>query len=431
MRQELAIIGGGAKAAAIAAKAWALREARRADIHVTIFERHALAANWDGAHGYTDGIQPLCTPAQRDLGFPYETASYGEEVATLMHAQFSWSAFAVRDAGTPDYSDWVDHGTPRATHRQFAAYLRDAIERSGARVERGNVVALRHDRDWSVQFERKDGSRATASGFDGVVVTSPGPARPQGTLIDPRYLDGVSFWHHLGDVRDRVAASYTAPGRQRVGTPPIVILGAGGTAAAVAAWFVNAGFHDADMLVVANQPTFYTRIANFFENRVFSDDAAWDALGDDDRIAFNQRLTRGAVWHSVTETLERATSIRFRTAYVENVYLGPDPGDGSSPELLVSATRGSETPALIAVNTTGFDACWFASLLAPTGADQARTLNLEATMRPDLSVAIPRHPRLHAPTLAGAVGPGFTSLMVLGAMSDNLLRPYVRRSKGH
>ena len=59
MRQEVAIIGGGAKAAAIAAKAAALRAARRADIHVTIFERHAIGAHWDGGHGYTDGTQPL------------------------------------------------------------------------------------------------------------------------------------------------------------------------------------------------------------------------------------------------------------------------------------------------------------------------------------------------------------------------------------
>ena len=54
-RVEIAVIGGGAKAAALAAKAFALRRARIADIHVTVFEQSEIGAHWSGKRGYTDG----------------------------------------------------------------------------------------------------------------------------------------------------------------------------------------------------------------------------------------------------------------------------------------------------------------------------------------------------------------------------------------
>ncbi|MES2351243.1 MAG: hypothetical protein V4641_27025 [Pseudomonadota bacterium] len=70
-RIQIAVVGGGAKAAALAAKAFALRKANVANIHITVFEKTEIGAHWTGKNGYTDGEQRLCTPAERDLGYPY------------------------------------------------------------------------------------------------------------------------------------------------------------------------------------------------------------------------------------------------------------------------------------------------------------------------------------------------------------------------
>jgi mycobactin lysine-N-oxygenase len=68
-KARLAVLGGGAKAAALAAKAWCLKEGKIADIEIVIFEQHKVGASWDGEHGYTDGEQRLCTHIERDVGF--------------------------------------------------------------------------------------------------------------------------------------------------------------------------------------------------------------------------------------------------------------------------------------------------------------------------------------------------------------------------
>lgn len=59
--KNIAVVGGGAKAAALAARAHALRKEGVADIGVTIFEQDEIGANWTGRGGYTDGAQRLCT----------------------------------------------------------------------------------------------------------------------------------------------------------------------------------------------------------------------------------------------------------------------------------------------------------------------------------------------------------------------------------
>lgn len=418
MRQEVAIIGGGAKAAAIAAKAAALRAERIADVHVTIFERQAIGAHWDGAHGYTDGEQPLCTPAERDLGFPYDHASFGEKVAARMQADFSWMAHLVRDGDERSYAEWVDGGSRRPSHQAFAAYLREAVGRSGGRPCYGEVTDLRRSSIWTVRYNDLVAGAQDVSGFDGVVVTSPGPQRTIGTLKHPRYLDGDSFWRHLSEAR----AAAEEEGR-------IVILGSGGTAAAIAAWFVRAGFRNADLLMVAGQPTFFTRVSNLFENRVFSDDDLWRSMSSQTQLAFNERLTRGAVWDAVTSTLETATNLAFHVGRASDVTLD-DQGDGTEPELVVKLEDGDELPASLVVNATGFDRWWFTDLLQadPKRTVEAARSDLEERLRHDLSLPLTGLEGLHVPLLAGNVGPGLTSLMVLGAMADRILKPYVDRS---
>lgn len=58
--QRIAIIGGVAEAASLAAKARRLRN--NIPVHTTIFQSDEIGAAWDGRRGYTDGEQRLCTP---------------------------------------------------------------------------------------------------------------------------------------------------------------------------------------------------------------------------------------------------------------------------------------------------------------------------------------------------------------------------------
>lgn len=177
MTKKIAVIGGGAKAAALAAKAYALNKVAKADIQVTIFEKVKVGAHWDGNHGYTDGMQQLCTPAERDVGFPY-TNSFSPAVTELMLSTFSWQTFLQSES---KYSSWVNRGALPPAHGDFAKYLEWVLERTGARVKIGDVTNLVPERNgWRVKTLGTSGnSRVYPGQFDAVVATGPGPARQE------------------------------------------------------------------------------------------------------------------------------------------------------------------------------------------------------------------------------------------------------------
>ncbi|WP_304278518.1 SidA/IucD/PvdA family monooxygenase [Caulobacter segnis] len=313
---RLAIVGGGAKAAAIAAKAACLKAVRKIEIETVIFERARIGANWNGSHGYTDGRQSLCTPAERDLGFPYELATYGDAVASRMQANFSWAAFMV---STERYGDWVDSGRPPPSHREFADYLDFCVKRSKAGLVSGDVVSLDHaDGLWRVGYETASKTRRSKEGFDGVVVTGTGPAKRISTFTDRRLFDGRSFWNALTILPGLAAAAPESP---------IVVLGSGGTAAACAGWLVRAGIPN-QIVILGRSPTLFARTDSAFENRVFRDEDAWRSLSFDDRRRFTERLTRGAVWQSVLDVLGRAKNVEVRQGEITSIQLS-SPGSPS------------------------------------------------------------------------------------------------------
>jgi mycobactin lysine-N-oxygenase len=422
-RKEIAVIGAGAKAAALAAKAFALRQARTGDeVGVTIFERQEVGAHWTGKSGYTDGIQRLCTPAERDVGFPYASKG-GEQVDSLMHSQFSWQSFLL--SNPHDYSRWVDLGTRPPMHRDFARYLKWVVQRSGANLVLEEVVKLRPSRGkWVVESKKAGSRRATRSiEFDGVVVTSPGPARrlPM-TGKSTRRFDGDDFWRRLKEVPKLVRKS--DPSEQ------IAIVGAGGTAAAILAWLCRSGFKDHQIVMVANQAALFTRGDSVFENRLFSDEEAWKTLSKDSREQFFNRLNRGVVWGTVMEEVASATGLVFVDGRASSVKVDRE------GFLQVTVSRGDGVdvdlrPAML-VDASGFDNWWFLDLIE--GLDAAKRNNrkfqdrLRDGMEPDLSFSNPWGlPRLHAPAHSSVLGPGYGSLMSLGGMSDLILGRYASR----
>lgn len=65
MSGTLAIVGAGAKAVAVAAKAAALRQMGVETVDVVAIERSSVAANWRAGGGWTDGLQRLGTSPEK------------------------------------------------------------------------------------------------------------------------------------------------------------------------------------------------------------------------------------------------------------------------------------------------------------------------------------------------------------------------------
>ena len=418
--QKIGVVGGGAKAAAICAKVACIRDLIGLPLEVTVFERTELGAAWDGRHGYTDGHQQLCTPAERDVGYPYSLESFGAEVASAMQARFSWPAYAV---ASDRLADWVDRGRPRPTHGEFAAYLNYCIRESRATLVYGAVDRLTATgARWDVGYvERNTSARGAERGFDGVVVTSTGPAASRIAKVnDPRIFDGVTFWQTLDGVTAMAKAA----------SEPIVIIGSGGTAAAIAGWLARLGL-DTEIVILGIQAALFARADSVFENRAFRNPDIWASLSVEDRRGFTERLTRSAVWSNVLDVLAHAPTVSYRPGLATAVRHEP-PGDPTGELFVEFTTSGApgvvrSQPASLVVDATGFDATWFAPLLPDHLRDAllAETSRMRSDMAPSLTLPLTGAPRLQAPMLSQAVSPAFTSLMALGDLSDAILRPYV------
>lgn len=431
MTKSLALIGGGPKAVAIAAKAKVLRTQGREEVKVTIFEKTSIGANWAGMTGYTDGIQRLCTPAERDLGFPYDTGLYDRGIAERMFAEFSWGAFLVADAGAAPFkgglSDWINRGRLPPTHAEFARYLQWAQARSESSLNIGEVTEVKPRRDndsWNVHYTNAAGRSQRTGPFDGVVFTGPGPSQARLTshLTDPRVVDGAAFWIN----------PETFAARANGTDDPVVIIGAGGTAAAIAAWFVKKE-PQRTLIILGDQAALFTRSDSFFESQMFNDEDIWERLDQAVRDEFTRRLNRGVVWATVSDELARSTKVRLEPGRASKVIIDPNPPHDIDVDYVNGA--GTQTAhASLVIDASGFDAWWFRRLLPQTllekmeGVDDDATSGLRkgliAGMKDDFTLLHEPAGRLHAPMLSQSIGPGFSTLMVLGAMSERILKPY-------
>lgn len=428
MTSEVAIIGAGPKAAAIAAKAHVLNAVRGSQIRITIFERYEIGANWLGDHGYTDGEARLCTPAERDLGFPYDAGLHDSAVATRMYSDFSWGAYLVaapKTGGREGLSGWVNRGRLPPSHAEYAGYLRWAIERSGAKLEIGEVIGIeRGPGGWIVRRRNGKTRRSSGGPFQGVVITGPGPAQSTVARANSnRIVDGVAFWSNptgflkLGANND----------------DPIIIIGAGGTAAAVAARLLRDGAKN-ELLIIGDQAALFTRSETFFESRIFSDEEVWERLDIKIRSDFTRRLNRGVVWSTVSEQLAKSGKLTFEPGRAEEILVAGPKGEDLAVAFR-NRTGRHTVPASLVVDASGFDGWWFASLLPDDLRSEIENPDsrlqkdgreaLIENMGSDLSLFDDRAGAIHAPVLSQAVGPGFSTLMVLGAMSDRVLSRYI------
>ena len=251
----LAVVGAGPKGIAIAAKARALAAAGLPVPRVVLVDRGQTAGNWSGRQGYTNGMLPLGTPPEKDIGYPY-AAGWGDASADVVAAmaEYSWQRHLIRHGA---YSDWVDRGRIRPTHRAWSVYLREVADAAEAEIVSGVVTGLEvtgGDR-WKVRLAA--GAEITA---DGLVITGAGPAItvPGQPHHHPRVLDGRTYWLAAHELNHQRAQN-------------VCVIGSGETAASVVIDLVKR-FHKRSMIdVLTARGVLYSRGESYDENRFYSD----------------------------------------------------------------------------------------------------------------------------------------------------------------
>jgi mycobactin lysine-N-oxygenase len=403
----LAVIGAGPKGISIAAKARALASAGLDVPRVVLVDRGPVAGNWTGRQGYTDGLLPLGTPAEKDVGFPYSD-SWGASSAAVIAAmtEYSWQQHLIRHGM---YADWVDRGRLRPTHREWSGYLREVAGRVDPEIIRGEVTGLDVDGErWRLTI-----ASAGTLGADGVVCAGAGPPIrvPGQPAQHPRVLDGRSYWLRA------------QPGGQPV-AQSVCVIGSGETAASVVISLLKTVAKRSTIDVVTSRGVLYSRGESYHENRFYSDPGDWPRLAEAHRREFLERTDRGVFSQQSEAVLNAARG--FRTLAGRAVWI-----EAGQRQVVVTVEYGSELERIaydLVVVAIGFQARWFEQLLseearlrfgsALAGEDLDRRIEL------DLSVAGLRPP-LHLPWLAGlAQGPGFPNLSCLGLLSDRILRRY-------
>ena len=408
MSPTLAIIGAGAKAVAVAAKAAVLRDMGVDVADVVAIERSGVAANWRAGGGWTDGRQRLGTSPEKDVGFPYRSTlvpGRNAEVDERM-TRFSWQSYLV---ATDQFMGWIDRGRPAPTHDTWAGYLRWVADVVDLKVVRGEVVQISvEESHWVL------GMPESSLAADTVMVT--GPGQPERSMLSghPRVLSIAQFWERAGR-HDRIVADNVA------------VIGGGETAASI----LNELFHHRVSAITAISPqaTLFTRGEGFFENSLFSDPTGWRSLNQAERRNCIARTDRGVFSARVQESLlvdERIKHQRGRVARVvdrdSRIWITLNTDNCGEP--LETLHRFD-----LVVDGSGADPLWFLPLLSPAAVDLLEVgvggpltgERLEESIGHDLAVSGVT-PKLVLPNLSGVnEGPGFPNLSCLGLLSDRVL----------
>ncbi len=405
----LAVVGAGPKGIAIAAKARAVAAAGLAAPRVVLVERGAVAGNWSGRQGYTSGLLPLGTPAEKDVGFPYaDSWGAASPAVSAAMAGYSWQRHLVAQGA---YADWVDRGRLRPTHRQWSYYLREVAEKAEAEIVPGEVASLEAAADARWRLALKEGEAIWA---DGVVFTGAGPpiTVPGQPHQHSRVFDGRSYW-----LAERTLATEVAHS--------VCVIGNGETAASVVISLLAKSHKRSTVDVVTSRGFLYSRGESYEENRFFSDPGDWPHLAEAHRREFLERTDRG-VFSAQAEAILNA-SHGFRTLAGRAVRI-----EAGQQQVVVTIEYGRERERVaydVVVVAIGFQARWFEGLLGAQArgrlAGALAGEELDRRIDIDLSIA-GLSPPLHLPMVAGlAQGPGFPNLSCLGLLSDRVLRRYV------
>src|ERR1700761_2225731 len=344
----LAVLGAGAKAVAVAAKAFVLREMGVDVPDVVAVERIGVAAHWQASGGWTDGAHRLGTSPEKDVGFPYRSALVPRRNAELDErmTRYSWQSYLI---ATASFAEWIDRGRPAPMHRRWSQYLSWVADHVGMHVVHGEVerLAVNGDR-WALH------THETTVDADALMITGPGQAEKSLLPGNPRMLSIAQFW-------DRAAS------HDRINAERVAVIGGGETAAAM----LNELFRHrvSTITVISPQATLFTRGEGFFENSLFSDPTGWRSLTAAERRDCIARTDRGVFSARIQESLladERIKHLRGRVGRVIDrdsriwITLRTD-HNGEPRETLHNFD--------LVVDGSGADPLWFLPLLDPDTVD--------------------------------------------------------------
>ena len=420
---RIVVLGAGAKAVALSAKAAVLRELGHPVPGILAVEPARVASAWTSAGGMTSGELVLGTPPEKDVGFPYLSARAwpgSPAVDVEMSRRFSWTSYLIRLGA---YAEFIDRGRPGPRHRDWGDYLTWVCGESAMQVMRGAVTGIDLGSRWKIQVTSDDGT-SMVIGASGLVITGHGNvlARPASDLRDRHSapdtgdscLTVADFWHRAG------ADLLPDAGR-------IIVVGAGEAAAGIVEHLLRRGKHE--VAVVCPGYAIFSRGESFYENEMYSNPGRWhefplqvrrDFIGRTDRGVFSgQALTALA-------GLDRVEIIGGRAVDVRDC--------GTCAEVTVDRlSEKVQHRADLVIDAGSRDAAWFLRLLSESVIAQlTEALDGQVSERGlceavahDLSIR-GLAPRMHVPNLAGLMqGPGFPGLSCLGLMSDRILGSYV------
>lgn len=419
---DLAVLGAGPKAAAIAAKAHVLNDLGLADIRLTIFEGREAGATWTGNHGFTTGLEELGTRPEKDVGFPYQSMSYGRHDSAVNAAmmQFSWQSYLVSQG---EYRRWVDNGVPCPSHAEFAEYLSWVFSRAtiGVGIRYSEVKRVRREDDhWLISHQAPSGGPAGTVSSRGLVVT--GAGAPKDIPCAPEIRNHV--FNFQSSRSGKLSDVYPAESS-------ICIIGVGESAISTGLFFIESfGKHANLTFVTPSLP--YSRAESSLENAIYSAPylCRWDQLPEPVRVDFINRTDRGVMSPRSLALLFKHKNLSFVLGKATAI----GRSDSGRVQLVIEqANEIVRSEFDFIVNCSGFCAVSPFAALLDAGKDEIETaLGIRLTdanmveRRLDRSFALRGlEPKLHFPALAGLLyGPGFGNLSCLGLLSDHILAPY-------
>src|SRR5258706_554910 len=306
----LAVIGAGPKAAALAAKAEALRSCGYADIQILVFDEGEVASHWKGNGGFTSGDCILGTPPEKDVGFPYHS-QFGTDVGASVDREmlkYSWAAYFV---SLGNYASWVDRGRPHPRHEVWGGYIQWGLAQTSAEVHTLTKV-------FKVEFgangliisaKGRKGTIAKPYEVDGVVFTGPGKIGDIPNNILPGsndLVDGKSYWNLIPVFKDMHSGK-------------VAIIGAGETAASVALSIIEINSNLA-VDIINPHGALFSRGESYFENQLFSSAKAWTERSLESRQEIIRRTDQGVFSVEAMDRLAESQNVHFRGGRV--VWIG-------------------------------------------------------------------------------------------------------------
>lgn len=434
MTRILAIIGAGPKAAAIVARAAVLRDLAPNRDHpsLLVFDKVGPGSAWSGEAGYTSGFLTLCSPAEKDVGFPYGEirASGTRSIAGELHRRFSWNAYLVASG---DFAEWVDRGREPPSHRAWARYIRWVFEQAGQACAVAEVTRVARTGQGLWRLTSEVGGASTSQDVHGVVFTGTGDprrVRTQGAIPPERIFDPADVW---------AARRRLLDGQEKV----VAIVGDGGAAGAVAAWLApRLAEQRSSIRSISPMGTLLPRGDGYGERRWFSDPTDWRELPEGHRRILLAHTEAGVISARNKAVIDASANIEFTVGRAEEVRAELDEliltvgydrpsADGASLEHRTGAVS-----ADFLINGMGFDP-WSVlkivrgkvqNLLGSSSSAEALRRRAEREIQEDLSLpaSVDAPGGLHVPGLAAlARGPGMPTLGCLGLVARAVLDSYI------